>query len=141
MMLGDTTGSANPLIVRERIGSLLAMYPKTEFIAHFHETRGTGIVNTFTALELGITYVDSSTGAIGGQPSTGAKKYQYGHTGNTCTEDLVALLAEIGVETGVDLEKLIKAGHRAEEIVGEKLRANVIWSGPVQHLPRDYRPS
>jgi hydroxymethylglutaryl-CoA lyase len=139
LMLGDTTGAANPLQVRERIGELQAMFPQTKFIAHFHDTRGTGIVNSFTALELGIEYVDCSTGAIGGQPASGAKKYQYGFTGNTCTEDLVALLAEVGVETGIDVVKMIEAGQRAEEIIGHPLRSNVIHSGPVQHRPRDYK--
>ena len=102
LMLGDTIGAANPLQVRERIGELLTRFPRTRFIAHFHDTRGVGVLNTFTALELGIEFVDTSIGAIGGQPATGANKYQYGHTGNTCTEDLVALLHEVGVDTGID---------------------------------------
>lgn len=140
LMLGDTTGAANPHLVRERIGELLALFPQTKFIAHFHDTRGVGVVNTFAALELGLEYVDSSIGAIGGQPATGAKKYQYGHTGNTCSEDLIALLAEVGVETGIDIQKIIEAGRRAEEVIGHNLRSNVIYSGPVQHRPRDYNP-
>jgi len=140
LMLGDTTGSANPLIVRERIGELRALFPKTEFIAHFHDTRGNGIVNSIAALELGLRYVDTSIGAIGGQPSTGANKYQYGFTGNTCSEDLVCLLEEMGVDTGIDIAKLIGNGKRAEEIIGHPLRANVIRSGPVQHEPHDYDP-
>jgi len=140
LMLGDTTGSANPLIVRERIGELQALFPETDFIAHFHDTRGNGIVNSVAALELGLRYVDSSIGAIGGQPSTGANKYQYGFTGNTCSEDLVCLLEEMGVSTGIDLEAMIANGARAEEIIGHPLRANVIRSGPVQHQPSDYDP-
>jgi hydroxymethylglutaryl-CoA lyase len=140
-MLGDTIGAANPVQVRERIGELLALFPKTRFIAHFHDTRGNGVLNTFTALELGLEYVDTSIGAIGGQPATGAKMYQYGFTGNTCTEDIAALLAEVGVHTGIDIERLIETGRRAEEIVGHPLRSNVIHSGPVRHRPRDYRPA
>ncbi len=135
IMLGDTTGMANPLLVRERIGELMAMFPKVPFIAHFHDTRGTGIVNSIAALELGVHFVDTSLGAIGGQPATGAAKYSAGFTGNTCTEDLVALLDEMGVQTGVDLEKMIAAGHRAEEILDQRLRSNVIRSGPVIHTP------
>jgi len=141
LMLGDTIGAANPVQVRERIGELLALFPKTKFIAHFHDTRGNGVLNTFTALELGIEYVDTSIGAIGGQPATGAKMYQYGFTGNTCTEDVAALLAEVGVHTGIDIERLIETGRRAEEIIGHPLRANVIRSGPVRHQPGDYRPA
>ncbi len=134
IMLGDTTGVANPKLVRERVGELMASFPGTDFIAHFHDTRGTGIVNTVTMLELGVRYVDCSMGAIGGQPATGAAKYSAGHTGNTCSEDLIALLQEMGARTGVDLEQLIDAGRRAEEILGLRLRSNVILSGPVIHV-------
>ncbi len=140
LMLGDTTGAANPLVVRQRIGELLALFPRTKFIAHFHDTRGVGVLNSVTALELGLEFVDSSIGAIGGQPSTGAKKYQGGHTGNTCTEDLAAVLAEMKVETGIDIQKLIETGRRAEDVIGWPLRSNVIHSGPVNHAPREFVP-
>ena len=133
IMLGDTTGAANPLLVRERIGEILSRWPKAKLIAHFHDTRGNGVVNSFTALEMGLTYVDTSIGAIGGQPATGANKYQYGFTGNTCSEDLICLLEESGVRTGIDVHKLVENGRRAEEIIGQPLRANVIRSGPVNH--------
>jgi len=143
IMLGDTTGAANPLLVRERIGELRARWPETEFIAHFHDTRGNGIVNSFVALELGLRYVDTSLGAIGGQPQPRPEtpKYQHGFTGNTCSEDLVALLHEMGVETGIDLERFLEAGRRAEEIIGQPLRANVLRSGPVNHEPREFEPA
>ncbi|NOG53896.1 MAG: hydroxymethylglutaryl-CoA lyase [Planctomycetes bacterium] len=141
IMLGDTTGAANPFIVRERIGELLSRWPDAKYIAHFHDTRGNGIVNSIAALELGLEYVDTSIGAIGGQPATGANMYQFGFTGNTCSEDLVALLDEMGIETGVDVDKLIQLGHRAEEIIGQPLRANVIRSGRVNHHPKDYDPN
>jgi hydroxymethylglutaryl-CoA lyase len=133
IMLGDTTGVANPRLVRERIGDLQAAFPGTEFIAHFHDTRGSGIANTLAALEMGLRYVDCSIGAIGGQPATTSAKYSAGHTGNTCSEDLIGMLQEMGAETGIDLERLIAAGRRAEEIVGYRLRSNIILSGPVIH--------
>lgn len=133
IMLGDTTGVANPRLVRERIGELTAQFPGAEFIAHFHDTRGTGVANTLAALELGLRYVDSSIGAIGGQPATGAAKYSAGYTGNTCSEDLIAMLHEMGADTGIDLERLIDAGRRAEAIIGHRLRSNVILAGPVLH--------
>ena len=135
IMLGDTTGVANPRLVRHRGAELLVRFPGTEFIAHFHDTRGTGIVNTLALLELGVRYVDSSMGAIGGQPATGASKYSAGFTGNTCSEDLVALLDEMGVETGIDVDELIEAGRRGEEILGQRLRSNVVRSGRVIHGP------
>lgn len=133
IMLGDTTGVANPRLVRERIGDLMARFPRAEFIAHFHDTRGTGIANTLAMLELGVRHVDSSIGAIGGQPATGAAKYSAGFTGNTCSEDLLAALEEMGVATGVDIDALIEAGRRAEEILGQRLRSNVIRAGRVIH--------
>jgi hydroxymethylglutaryl-CoA lyase len=133
IMLGDTTGVANPKLVRERVDELLALFPGADFIAHFHDTRGTGIVNTVAMLELGVRYVDCSIGAIGGQPATGAAKYSAGYTGNTCSEDLIALLEEMGVKTGIDVGQLIDAGRRAEQILGQRLRSNVVLSGPVIH--------
>lgn len=135
IMLGDTTGVANPVLVRQRIGHLKATFPKVEFIAHFHDTRGTGVVNSIAMLEMGVRYVDTSLGAIGGQPATGASKYSAGFTGNTCTEDLVALLGEMGTKTGIDLGAMIEAGRRAEEVLDQRLRSNVVRSGPVIHTP------
>ena len=133
IMLGDTTGVANPTLVRERVGELMAMFPGVEFITHFHDTRGSGIVNSVAMLELGVRHVDCSIGAIGGQPATGAAKYSAGYTGNTCSEDLLALLEEMGIATGIVIDALIDAGRRAEEILGPRLRSNVIRSGPVIH--------
>lgn len=92
-------------------------------------------MNTMAALELGLKHVDTSLGAIGGQPITGAGKYSLGFTGNTCSEDLVALLEEMGVNTGVDIEEFIATGQRAEEILGQRLRSYVVQAGPVLHVP------
>jgi hydroxymethylglutaryl-CoA lyase len=133
IMLGDTTGVANPALVRARVGELMARFPGAEFIAHFHDTRGTGIANSLAMLELGVRYVDGSLGAIGGQPATGVAKYSAGFTGNTCSEDLLAVLEEMGVSTGVDIDALLEAGRRAEEILGQRLRSNVIRAGRVIH--------
>ena len=141
IMLGDTTGAANPLLVRERIGELQARFPDARFIAHFHDTRGNGVVNSFVALEMGLRYVDTSLGAIGGQPASGADMYQHGFTGNTCTEDLVCLLHEMGVDTGIDVEAVISNGKLVETVLDQRLRANVIRSGPVNHEPKRYDPA
>lgn len=143
IMLGDTTGAANPSSVRQRIGALQDAFPQAEYIAHFHDTRGNGIVNSIVALEMGLRYVDTSLGAIGGQPTPGrdTKKYQFGFTGNTCTEDLVALLDEMGVATGIDVDTMIENGKRSEEVIGQPLRANVIHSGRVNHAPREFAPA
>lgn len=131
---GDTTGVANPRQVADFYEEILAAgFTRDEVVVHFHDTRGWGVANTLTALTFGFRYVDSSLGAIGGQPKTGAASYHKGHTGNTGTEDLVGMLHEMGIETGVDLQKMIAAGKRAEECVGRPLRSNYILAGPVPH--------
>ena len=130
---GDTTGVANPRLVKERIGELQALFPQAEFIAHFHDTRGTGVANSIAALELGLKYVDTSLGAIGGQPATGEGKYSLGFTGNTCSEDLIGVMEEMGVDTGIDIKDLIRIGLRAEEVLDMRLRSNFIKVGPVIH--------
>ncbi|TAH35477.1 MAG: hydroxymethylglutaryl-CoA lyase [Planctomycetota bacterium] len=135
LMLGDTTGTANPAQAERVLGHLMGKFPKTTFLAHFHDTRGTGVVNSYVAACLGIEWIDGSIGAIGGQPATGAALYHVGFKGNTCSEDLLAMLEECGVDTGVDIEAYIKLGRRAEEIVGFPMRSNVIRAGRVSHTP------
>ncbi len=132
---GDTTGVANPRQVSAFYEQVLgAGFPKDKVVVHFHDTRGWGVANTMTALAFGFTYFDSSLGAIGGQPKTGAATYHRGHTGNTCTEDLVAMFEEMGVSTGLSVPKLVTLGQRAEEVLGRSLRSNFIHAGPVPHL-------
>ncbi len=131
---GDTTGVANPRQSREFFQAALDRgFTPEETIVHFHDTRGWGIANSLMALQLGFTHFDSSLGAIGGQPKTGAARYDRGHTGNSCTEDLVAMFEEMGVHTGIDLDKLVRLGERAEEVIGRRLRSNYILAGPVPH--------
>jgi hydroxymethylglutaryl-CoA lyase len=131
---GDTTGVANPRQVANFYEEILAAgFTRDEVVVHFHDTRGWGVANTLAALTFGFRYVDSSLGAIGGQPKTGAASYHRGHTGNTGTEDLVGMLYEMGIETGIDLGKLVAMGKRAEECVGRPLRSNYLLAGPVPH--------
>ncbi|HJM38531.1 MAG TPA: hydroxymethylglutaryl-CoA lyase [Planctomycetota bacterium] len=137
MMLGDTTGQANPVQVKQILGHLLGTFPETDFLAHFHDTRGTGVANSMAAIEMGLRWVDGSLGAIGGQPNTGAALYHLGYKGNTCSEDLIAMFEECGVKTGIDVDKLLALGRRAEEVVGFPMRANVIHAGRVDHTPSD----
>ena len=85
-------------------------------------------------LALGVSLLGlAGLGAIGGQPKTGAARYDKGFTGNTCTEDLVGMLEEMGVSTGIDIDKMLEAGHRAEEILERRLRSNFLAAGPVPH--------
>jgi hydroxymethylglutaryl-CoA lyase len=107
--------------------------PKDDVVVHFHDTRGWGVANTLTALTYGFRYYDSSLGAIGGQPKTGAADYHRGYTGNTCTEDLVGMFHEMGVETGIDVSKMLALGHRVEQVLGRRLRSNYLLAGPVPH--------
>ena len=127
---GDTVGVANPVQVgRFYEEALAAGMPRDRIVVHFHDTRGWGVANTLAALR----YVDTSLGAIGGQPKTGAASYHRGHTGNTCTEDLVPMLEEMGLRIGIDVQKLLALGGRAEELIGRPLRSNFLLAGPVPH--------
>jgi hydroxymethylglutaryl-CoA lyase len=131
---GDTTGSSNPLQVSHFYEYMVAQgFDRDMVVVHFHDTRGWGVANSMIALSHGFTMFDTSIGAIGGQPQTGAAKYYTGFAGNTCTEDLVAMFEEMGVDTGIDIEKMIAAGKRSEEILGRRLRSNFIDAGPVPH--------
>lgn len=138
IMLGDTTGEANPRQVRDVYARMLDRFPGVDFIAHFHDTRGMGIANTLAALEAGVAYHDSSLGGVGGQPATKRPKYHEGLTGNTATEDLVLLMHESGVETGVDLSDVIELTRRAEEACGRTLLGHTARSGPVRHRAKAF---
>jgi hydroxymethylglutaryl-CoA lyase len=123
---GDTTGMANPVQVREffvRAGDEL---PGVELTAHFHNTRGQGLANVLAALESGIDSFESSFGELGGCP------VPPGATGNIATEDLVSMLHEMGIETGIDLGRLILASRSAQEVLGRPLGSHVLSAGPVQ---------
>lgn len=131
---GDTTGSANPRQADEFFTLALDRgFTPDETVVHFHDTRGWGVANSLVGLTKGLRYFDSSLGAIGGQPKTGAARYDRGHTGNTCTEDLVGMFEEMGVSTGVALPKLLHLGARAEQVLGRRLRSNFLLAGPVPH--------
>jgi hydroxymethylglutaryl-CoA lyase len=131
--LGDTTGAGNPRAVKEMFGELIARYPDVKYIAHFHDTRGTGVANCVAAYESGVRYFDSALGGIGGQPAGYGEKYHLGFSGNVCTEDLVCMFEEMGISTGIDQDRVIELGLRAEEILGERQRSNVIRCGKVKH--------
>lgn len=101
--LGDTIGVANPLQVKETIEFLRADFNLNFFAMHFHDTRGMAVANILASLEMGITSFDSSAGGLGGCP------YALGASGNVATEDLVYLFSNMGIETGIDMEKLAQA--------------------------------
>src|SRR3974377_39013 len=108
---------ANPRQVEAVVSRVAERIPPQKLSLHFHDTRGAGLANVLAGLQAGVTVYDGSVGGVGGCP------YAKGATGNIATEDLVHMLHEMGVETGVDLEKLIECGKLAQELVGRPLDA------------------
>jgi hydroxymethylglutaryl-CoA lyase len=123
---GDTTGMANPVQVREFFAAAFEALPGIELTAHFHNTRGQGLANVLAALEAGVESFESSFGELGGCP------VPPGATGNIATEDLVSMLHEMGIKTGVDLSTLVEASRAAQEVLGRPLGSHVLSAGPVQ---------
>jgi len=121
---GDTTGMATPSRVQELVGSFRFRHPDVPLNLHFHNTRGTGLANVLAALELGVDDFDASVGGLGGCP------YAPGASGNIATEELVYMVEDMGVATGVDLAAMIEAAAAAERIVGRELPSQVLRAGP-----------
>ena len=96
-------------------------------IAHFHDTRGTGLVNYVAAYEAGVRHFDSSFGGVGGHPAK--VKYGEGFTGNVATEDLVSLFESLGIRTGIDLDRLVDTARFCEQALGRELHGRVTRSG------------
>jgi hydroxymethylglutaryl-CoA lyase len=128
IMLGDTTGEADPVQAYELFAALRHELPGVEPIAHFHDTRGAGLANTWAALWAGVRHVDASLGGTGGEPSVVEQNHR-GATGNVATEDLVAMLDRAGVRTGIDLDGLLDAGAKVEAALGRELFSQVQRAG------------
>jgi len=124
--IGDTTGMATPVSVKN-LFNLIKNQKNLVPIAHFHDTRGTGLVNTIAAYEAGVRHFDSCFGGVGGHPAK--VKYGGGFTGNVCTEDLVSLLESMGVATGIDLDGLLATAQFCEQALGRELHGRVTRSG------------
>jgi hydroxymethylglutaryl-CoA lyase len=122
---GDTTGMANPLQVREFFAQASQALPGIELTAHFHNTRGQGLANVLAALEQGVSSFESSFGELGGCPVPA------GATGNIASEDLVSMLEEMGIVTGVDLAKLLDAARAAQQALGRPLGSHLLTAGPI----------
>ena len=122
---GDTTGMANPLQVREFFAAAQAELPGVELTAHFHNTRGQGLANVLAALEVGIDSFESSFGELGGCP------VPPGATGNIASEDLVSMVHEMGIETGIDLAALLEASRAVQKVLGRPLGSHLLSAGPV----------
>ena len=129
LSFGDTTGMATPRRVEELLDALeVAGVDPASVRLHFHDTRGTGLANAYAALRRGVTRFDASVGGLGGCP------YAPGASGNVATEDLVHMLEDLGVDTGVDLDALVGAAHLAESLVGRRLPGQVMRAGPRTRL-------
>ena len=122
--LGDTTGMATPPVVTKAIRDIKEKVPDFEITLHFHNTRGVGLANVLVGLNEGIDHYESCFGGIGGCP------FAPDATGNICTEDLVYLMHEMNIDTGIDLNKLINIAKKAERILGYSLPGQVMHAGP-----------
>ncbi|MDC0530981.1 hydroxymethylglutaryl-CoA lyase [Alphaproteobacteria bacterium] len=121
--LGDTTGMATPPVVIDAINAIRNNVPNFNITLHFHNTRGVGLANVMSGLNLGITDYESCFGGMGGCP------FAPNATGNVCSEDLIYLLHEMGIETGIDLDKIISIAKKVENLVGHKLPGQVMRAG------------
>jgi len=126
---GDTTGMCNPAYSSRFFAAAIERLPGVEVTAHFHNTRGQGLANAYAALEAGCTSFESSFGELGGCPVPA------GSTGNIATEDLVSMFHEMGVDTGLDLGRVIEAAREAQATLGRKLTSHSIVAGPVIWSP------
>jgi hydroxymethylglutaryl-CoA lyase len=124
LSLGDTTGMATPGRVWDLMDALRSKLPDVSWNLHFHDTRGTAMANALAALEAGVTELDASIGGLGGSP------FAPGANGNVATEDLVHMLEDMGVRTGIDLDRVLDAARLAETLVGRPLNGQVSKAGP-----------
>ena len=125
--LADTMGWANPSQVKHLVGAVRDKWPELQIGLHLHDTRGLGIANAYAGMQMGVEIFDSAVAGLGGCPFAALQ----GAAGNVCTEDLVFLCEEIGVETGIDLDKVVQVAQLAEEIVGHPLPGSIMHAGTL----------
>lgn len=130
--LADTMGWATPLSIKKVVGAVRERWPGLQIALHLHDTRGMGIANVYAGLEMGVSLFDSSVAGMGGCPFAGSDGKPA--AGNVCTEDIVFMCVEMGIKTGVDLERLIDVAEMAERIVGHDLPGSVKRGGSLDKL-------
>lgn len=128
LTLGDTTGMAHPVLVRQVVLAFRERFPRQPLRLHLHSARGAGLANILAALEVGVTEFDSSIGGIGGCP------FAPGAPGNLCTEDLTHMLHEMGIATGLDLPALMETALLLERMLGHVVPGQTIKAGICKHL-------
>lgn len=131
LYLADTMGWANPTAIKEQVAAVRELAPDARIGLHLHDTRGMGPANFYAALEVGVDLFDSSVGGLGGCPF--ASHAARTAAGNICTEDMVLMCQEMGVATGIDLDKLIAASKFAEQMIGRTLNGKVMHGGNLDH--------
>ena len=124
VILADTTGMASPLRVEKMVRQFKDRFPDTRLILHFHNNRGVAMANLLAALAAGADTFDTAVGGIGGCP------YVPRAAGNLATEDVVFMLEDMGIHTGIDLALMIEAAQKLEKILGYTLPGQVMKSGP-----------
>lgn len=132
--LSDTIGAATPSEVAGLLERLTPQIPVEKIAVHFHDTRGTALANVLAAMEVGIATVDASAGGLGGCP------FAPGALGNLATEDLLYMLHGMGVETGVNLEKVRAASRQMETVLGRRLPSRYLQAGPLSFAPVPQSP-
>ena len=130
--LADTMGWATPIRIERGVAAVRERWPDIPIGLHLHDTRGLAVANAHAGLRLGVRQFDSTVGGLGGCPFAGQK----GAAGNICTEELVLLCEEMGIATGVDLDRLIEVGRMAERIVGHQLPSELIRAGSLEAFRR-----
>ena len=135
MMLADTMAWATPASIKRVVGAVQDKHPELSITLHLHDTRGMGIANAYAGLEMGVKTFDAAVAGLGGCPFAGHR----GAAGNVCTEDLVFMCDEMGIETGVNLEALLDSARLAEDIVGHPLPGSVMRGGSLRGLRNKIR--
>jgi hydroxymethylglutaryl-CoA lyase len=130
LSLADTMGWATPEGIKRVVGAVRERFPSLELALHLHDTRGMGIANAYAGIEMGIARFDAAVAGLGGCPFAG----HAGAAGNVCSEDLVFMCEEMGIETGIDLDALIGCARLAEDIVGHPLPGSVMKGGSLRRL-------
>ena len=131
--LADTMGWAAPHKIERVLGEVRNEWPEMQISLHLHDTRGLAVANAYAALKMGIRHFDSTVGGLGGCPFAGQPKA----AGNICTEELVLLCEELGIETGIDLDALTEVGRLAEDIVGHQLPGELVHAGSLDAFRRN----
>jgi len=128
VVLADTVGMGTPQTIERVVGAVREKWPDLRLGTHLHDTRGTGMANAWAALRLGVDFFESSCGGLGGCPFAGNE----GAAGNICTEDLVYMCEEMGIATGIDLDRMIECARLAEAIVGHQLPGKMLRARPMR---------